>query len=160
MKKEKFSEALNHIDYSFVEEYVEEKERINREKQRRIFIKRVAPLAATFIVFFTVIGIILGGNTSMLPTPPNDDMVNGMSYENVYVFEYSGIRYCAAFMNLNFNFGKQYVSEELGEIVATDKNGKTSSHKIFSSSLDTVDKEVFIEINGNYYPAYKSTKNK
>jgi hypothetical protein len=76
------------------------------------------------------------------------------------VFEYGGRRYCAAFMNLNFNFGKQYLSEELGEIVATDKNGKTSSHKIFSSSLDTVDKEVFIEINGNYYPAYKSTKNK
>ena len=37
MKKEKFSEALNHIDYSFIEEYVEEKERINRERQRRTF---------------------------------------------------------------------------------------------------------------------------
>ena len=158
MKKEKFSEALNHIDYSFIEEYVEEKERINRERQRRTFVKRVAPLAATFIVFFTVIGIILGGNTSMLPAVPNENVSGDTSYEHVYVFEYGGRKYCAAFMNLNFNFGKQYVSDELGEIVATDKNGKTSSHKIFSSSLDTIDKEVFIEINGNYYPAYKSNK--
>lgn len=158
MKNEKFSEALNHIDYSFVEEYVEEKERINREKQRRTLVKGIASLAATFIVFFTVIGIILGGNTSILPAAPNDDMVNGMSYENVYVFEYGGRRYCAAFMDLPFNFGSQYIGDSLGEIVAMDKNGNPSAHKIFSSSLDTVDKEVFIEINGNYYPAYKSNK--
>ena len=51
-------------------------------------------------------------------------------------------------------------SDILGEIIATDKNGNTSSYKIFSSKLDTVDKEIFIEINGNYYPAYESNKNK
>lgn len=160
MKKEKFNKALNHIDYSFVEEYVVEKERIKREKRRASFVKKSAPLVATFIVFFAVLGILLGANTSMLPSTPNDNMVNGMSYENVYVFEYGGRKYCAAFMNLNFNFGDQYVSDILGEIIATDKNGNASSYKIFSSKLDTVDKEIFIEINGNYYPAYESNKNK
>ena len=158
MKNKKFSEALNHIDYSLVEEYAKEKESIRRESRRRRSVAMLAPLAATFIVFFTVIGIVLGGNNMMLPSSPGENTADGMSYENVYVFEYGGKKYCAAFMDLSFNFGGQYVEDSLGEIVATDKNGNTSSHKIFSSSLDTVDKEVFIEINGNYYPAYKSNK--
>jgi len=158
MKNEKFRDALDHIDYSFIEEYVEEKERLQKENRIKRLLKTAAPLAATFIVFFTVLGIVLGGNTVPLPSAPGDDFTGSMSYENIYVFEYGGKRYCAAFMNLSFNFGDKYLGDELGEIEATDNKGNTSSHKIFSSSLDTVDKEVFIEINGNYYPAYKSNK--
>lgn len=53
MSKEDFNNALNHIDYDLVEEYVAEKERIEKKAaQRRIFIKLV-PIAACFVIIFT-----------------------------------------------------------------------------------------------------------
>ena len=40
MKNEKFRDALDHIDYSFIEEYVEEKERLQKENRRKRLFKQ------------------------------------------------------------------------------------------------------------------------
>lgn len=53
MSKEDFNNALNHIDYELIEEYVEEKERLQRRAaQKRSFI-RLAPIAACFVLVIT-----------------------------------------------------------------------------------------------------------
>lgn len=53
MSKEDFNNALNHIDYDLVEEYVAEKERIEKKvAQKRTFI-RFVPIAACFVIIFT-----------------------------------------------------------------------------------------------------------
>ena len=54
MSKEDFNNALNHIDYDLVEEYVVEKEKMKkRAVQRRAFI-RLVPVAACFVIIITL----------------------------------------------------------------------------------------------------------
>lgn len=54
MRKEELNNALNHIDYDLVEEFVEEKEELNKSLAKRRTIMHLAPIAASFVVVFCI----------------------------------------------------------------------------------------------------------
>lgn len=68
MRKEDFVNALDHIDYDLVEEYVAEKEKSQKRAQNRNSAIRIVPLAACFILLFAIGTLFLNdGNKSMSP---------------------------------------------------------------------------------------------
>lgn len=72
MKKENFNIALNHIDYDLVEEYVAEKDKMQkRVVQRRTFMK-LAPIAACFVLIITF-------SITVLPMILNNSFDNAIS---------------------------------------------------------------------------------
>ena len=82
MRKEDFNNALNHIDYDLVEEFVVEKERMQkRAKQKRRFIK-LMPIAACFVLVatfaVTVLPVLFDGSPDLKNEilPSVDEIVN------------------------------------------------------------------------------------
>lgn len=70
MSKEDFNNALNHIDYDLIEEYVEEKERLQRRTAQKRAFMRFVPIAACFVIIITF-------SITLLPTlfKENSDFV-------------------------------------------------------------------------------------
>ncbi len=105
MSREVFNNALNYIDYSLVEEYIVEKELLQKRAQRRRAVAQLAPLAACFIVFVCILTLLFGGDylEGVVPLPngkPSTDMDESIpQYDKAYVFEYNGQTYLAFFMD-------------------------------------------------------------
>ncbi len=76
MRKEELNNALNHIDYDLVEEFVEEKEELNKSLAKRRTIMHLAPIAASFVLILCISAIIVptifGGADTNKPTLPED----------------------------------------------------------------------------------------
>lgn len=186
MKKEDFNTGLNYIDADIVEEYLREKERAQRRIKRHKTAIRLIPLAACFMIMILIVPIISNFITPMAPGIfPNhifDAIFYPSEYKYVYSFVFYDVSYSARFMNLEQGIEEKYVGDSLGEVVATDKNGKQTICKIYDYYCDPQSntapnrramngvygmygsyseilirganyKEIIIEIEGKYFPA-------
>ena len=91
MKKELFNNAMNHIDSGLVEEFVKERDALQKKLNVRKSIMRVLPTAACFVFIFTVAVVVFLTNNSMggansfpdfpMSPPSESDQIKGEQTE-------------------------------------------------------------------------------
>ena len=186
MKTEDFNRALNHIDADIVEEYLKEKELAEIRSKRRKTTRRLVPLVACLMVMVIALPIVGGLMNSTGSALSLNSFFEGnffpMEYRYVYSFVFYDVTYSAKFMDIRQGIEEKYVGDHLGEVLATDKNGKQTVCKIYDYYYDAQSmassnrramntvyelyanyaeilirganyKEIIIEIEGSYFPA-------
>lgn len=87
MKQEEFNTALNYIDYDLVEEFVEEKGRVNQKSITRKNFISLVPIAASLVVVLCmgtiIVPTILGGASNNKPTLPEDSLTEVQKPESL-----------------------------------------------------------------------------
>ena len=186
MKTEDFNRALNHIDADIVEEYLKEKELAEIRSKRRKTTRRLVPLVACLMIMviaFPIVGGLMNPTGSaVFPNIFLEGNLFPMEYRYVYSFVFYDVTYSAKFMDIKQGIEEKYVGDHLGEVLATDKNGKQTVCKIYDYYCDPQSntapnrramngvygmygsyseilirganyKEIIIEIEGQYFPA-------
>ncbi len=174
MSKEAFINALNHIDYDLVEEFVSEKERAQKRIRRKKNIMRLAPLAACFVLItcvgtlFLLGGGMLGDAGSMPPDNKTDDWggegdppLTGMpEYEDVLTFEYNGEQYICyidesddGISGLTKPVPQVEVGAYIGKVEVKHSNGSAEALKIYKSLGNNSDKLIIETKDGLFYLA-------
>ncbi|MBO5716044.1 MAG: hypothetical protein J6S23_06590 [Clostridia bacterium] len=165
MKTEKFNNALEYLDYDLVDEFVKEKEAVQKRKARRKTISILTPLAACLVLFISVSSALFGYNMAF-------DKGGNQSPENLqvffekdgrFVFEYQG-RVYQAFVtpmigseSVDFAEGESVSIKDVGELISTvsvtDKNGNTANMEIYSSKGDSAQGEILLKLDSGYFLA-------
>lgn len=165
MNSEKFNSALEYLDYDLVDEFVKEKEAVQKRKTRRKTITVLTPIAACLVLFISVGSAFLGYNMGF-------DKGGNQSPENLqvffekdgrFVFEYQG-RVYQAFVtpmigseSMDFADGESVSIKDVGELISTvdvtDKNGNIATMEIYSSRSDTAHEEILLKLENGYFLA-------
>ena len=176
MKKEHFSNALDHIDYELVDEFVKEKEALQIRRARRKAMNTLIPIAACLVILVGVgagiLGYLLGFNKPKGDyTGQSEHMQIFFEKEGIFVFEYDGKLYQALVLPMGSSDGFESSDGEsvsiknVGELISTvsvtDKNGNVATLEIYTSkggdSVETGD--ILLKLDSGYFVAKGVNKN-
>lgn len=162
MKKEDFLKALDHIDYDLVEEYVLEKERAVKRRERQRSVMRMLPVAACFILLLSIgtVSLIAGmqnvGKGDLAPSDSNAETSNPSNNleQVVYTFEYDGVSYRTVVAdNEGDTVLLQYVGNYLGNVETENANGEVGIYRIYEYTESRNLSRILIRIGDSYYIA-------
>lgn len=171
MKTEEFNKALNHIDYDLVDEFVREREALEKRRVARRNIYRLVPVAACFVLFTLVGSIILASNMN---SATKNEINNTQSTENLqmfldkdgmFYFEYRGTLYQAYVSPLieeNTEFAEngsvsiQNVGERISDVTVIDESGNAATMEIYESKSNSNSgrAEILLKLDGGYFRAH------
>ena len=158
MRMEKFNSALDHIDYDLVDEFIRERESIERKREVRKQIIKLAPIAACFVICISIGAAILGfnlgfnKNASGGNSNPNEQMQIFFAKEGKFVFEYQGKVYQAyvtpaiGYDYLEDSVSIQNVGQHITNVTVVDERGNEATMEIYSSK-NGADNESVWETN-------------
>ena len=72
MKKELFNNALNHIDPSLVDEFVKEKEQLEKRRRHKRFITAISSAAACFVVVMILSIVVATMSDKKIPSSSDE----------------------------------------------------------------------------------------
>lgn len=175
MKKEDFSNALDHIDYELVDEFVKEKEALKMRKEKRKTIATFAPIAACLVILVAlgagVVGYQLGFNQPNDSTENPEHMQIFFEREGIFVFEYEGKLYQVLVLPMGSSDGFESSDGEsvsiknVGGLISTvsvmDKNGNVATMEIYATKDDTTDETegILLKLDSGYFLASGINKN-
>ena len=165
MNSEKLNNALEYLDLDLVDEFVKEKEAVQKRKARRKTISVLTPVAACLVLLISVGSALLGYKMAY-------DKGGNQSPENLqvyfekdgrFVFEYQG-RVYQAFVtpmigseSMDFAEGESVSIKDVGELISkvdvTDRNGNTATMEIYSSKGDAAEGEILLKLESGYFLA-------
>ena len=165
MRMEKFNNALDHIDYDLVDEFVREREAIERKRKIRKQVIKLAPIAACFVVCISIGAAILGFNlgfdkkNSANVINPNNQMQILFAKEGKFVFEYQG-RFYQAYVTPDISSGYlegsvsiQNVGQHITSVRVTDEKGNEATMEIYSSKNEGDNESILLKLDVGYFKA-------
>ena len=180
MSKEKFNNALDHIDYELVTEHLKEKELLKRRAKWRRAVTRAVPVAACFVLFLMVLPVFIAmfapagsagpgvttDNSGINPAPPASNPSEGLdtTREYKYIFEIYDNLYYVPTVSTDEEMSKNDVGQKLGEVIASNHQGEEFVCHVydfmhFVSTYHAANyTELIVEIDGEYYLAYILTE--
>ena len=169
MKIDKFNSAIDHIDYDLVDEFVRERDAIERKKEARRTLIRLAPIAACFVIFMSVgawmLGYSVAGGDEFDKSNQNlaGEVQMLFSKEGKFVFEYEGKLYQAyvtpmmdsdeADVVVSGSVSIQNVGECITNVTVTDENGNEATMEIYSAKNNSSGSSILLKLNGGYFNA-------
>ena len=165
MRMEKFNKALDHIDYDLVDEFIREREAIERKREARKQIIRLAPIAACFVICISigaaVLGFNLGFNKNLAGDDPNanNQMQIFFAKEGKFVFEYQGKVYQAyvtpeiGYDYLDGSVSIQNVGQHITNVTVVDEGGNEATMEIYSSKNGTDNESILLKLDVGYFKA-------
>lgn len=165
MNSEKLNNALEYLDLDLVDEFVKEKEAVQKRKARRKTISILTPIAACLVLLISV-GSALIGYKMAFDKGVNQSPENLQVYfekDGRFVFEYQG-RVYQAFVtpmigseSMDFAEGESVSIKDVGELISkvdvTDRNGNTATMEIYSSKGDAAEGEILLKLESGYFLA-------
>ena len=165
MRMEKFNSALDHIDYDLVDEFIRERESIERKREVRKQIIKLAPIAACFVICISSGAAILGFNLGFNKNAsggnlnPNEQMQIFFAKEGKFVFEYQGKVYQAyvtpaiGYDYLEDSVSIQNVGQHITNVTVVDERGNEATMEIYSSKNGADNESVLLKLDVGYFKA-------
>jgi hypothetical protein len=165
MRMEKFNNALDHIDYDLVDEFVREREAIERKRKIRKQVIKLAPIAACFVICISIGAAIWGFNLGSDKkiagsiANSNNQMQILLAKEGRFVFEYEGRLYQAYVTPeissdyLEGSVSIQNVGQHITSVTVTDEKGNEATMEIYSSKNDNDNESVLLKLDVGYFKA-------
>ena len=166
MKTEEFNNALEYLDYDLVDEYVREKESVQKMKVRRKAIATLVPIAACFVILLSIGTAFLGYNLGFSKPNGNnkgDELQIFFEKEGIFVFEYEGRMYQAFVTPMFSDGGIDFTESEsvsirdVGDLISTvnvtDKNGNTATMEIYSGKGNFAQDSILLKLDSGYFVA-------
>ena len=169
MRMEKFNNALDHIDYDLIDEFVREREVVERKREIRRQVIKLAPIAACFVVCIgigaAVLGFNLGFNKNVAGNiqNPNEQLQLMFAKDGKFVFEYDGKLYQAYVSpvissdSIDFELAGsvsiQNVGDHITNVTVTDEKGNEATMEIYSSKNGADEGTILLKLDGGYFKA-------
>ena len=165
MKMEQFNNALNHIDYDLIDEFVREKDGVQLRKQRKRAFARITSVAACFALLLTATAAVIGYSAGM---QKKSEFNSSLTAEQIFfekdgkfVFEYKGKLYQAYVAPVldnddfadNGSVSIQNVGERITDVTVTDENGNSATMEIYANKSDSGSGDILLKLNGGYFRA-------
>lgn len=167
MSKECFNNALNHLDYDLVEEFVTERELSLKRSKRRKTVRSISSIAACLTVLtilpLFVFFVVLDGFRAGPAAPGTSDNLNGENFAPLPPEDSSSSNDPMSSFTFVFN-GKSYivdysveeeekiiVGEYLGEIILSDEYGNICPCRIYASLDEELSGAIIIETSSGVY---------
>ena len=168
MKIEDLNNAMSHIDYDLVDEFVREKDAIAQRKRIRKNVYRLTPVAACLLIVTLAGTVALTKNLSksgssvpeMNQSPDNLEMF--LDKDGMFYFEYKGVLYQAYVSPLiddNTDFAEngsvsiQNVGERISDVTVVDESGNAATMEIYASKGNGESTEILLKLDGGYFKA-------
>lgn len=176
MNRENFNDALNYLDVELVDEFITEKEKIDKNKTKRKVIATFVPLAACFVILLgigaTMLGYYLGFTHNKNGySAEAEQMRVYFEKEGIFVFEYGGKTHQALVMPMSsgnaFEMaeGEAVSIKDVGSLITkvnvTDKNGNVAIMEIYTTKSNTSAEsgDILLKLDSGYFLASGINKN-
>jgi hypothetical protein len=158
MNKEKLNMAISNIDCDLVDEFINEREEVQKARKKRRTVALLAPLAACLVLFIAVGSAFLGYNLGIHDKPSEEGEQLQIFFENegTFIFEYSGKRYMAYVAPMLDGINEPISIKNVGELISTvdvvDEKGNVAALEIYSSKSDS-DGGILLKLGSGYFLA-------